>query len=241
MEKRHLLIAWLLALAVAGCAPQVAQENAALIETSNTWDTLFNQGDIAGLATIYTEDCRVLPPNQEMLEGRDAVRALFGDLAEGGFQSKLEILETLAAAGIGYQVGRYTLEDPDGAVVDQGKFIEVWKEVDGEWKISNDTWNSDLPADSTGTTLTLTHEVEDAEHWLAAWKGDEGRRALFRQHGASSVQVVQNPENPNLTGLVIEVADTAAFKEFMSSPEAAASKSEDGVKDPTLRMFWEVE
>ena len=38
------------------------------------------------------------------------------------------------------------MSGPDGELADRGKFIEIWRLVDGEWKITNDIFNSDLPA-----------------------------------------------------------------------------------------------
>jgi len=30
-------------------------------------------------------------------------------------------------------------------VTDHGKYLEVWKKVDGKWKCSSDAYNSDTP------------------------------------------------------------------------------------------------
>jgi hypothetical protein len=54
------------------------------------------------------------------------------------------------------------------------------------------------------------------------------------------VRTFQDPDNPNVTVLVIDVVDMAAFQAFMESPETASAKMEDGVKDATLRVPAEV-
>jgi hypothetical protein len=48
----------------------------------------------------------------------------------------------------------------DGTTGDRGKFIEIWRQVDGEWKISNNQFNSDLPSVVTSDT---EEEAEDSE------------------------------------------------------------------------------
>jgi len=147
----------------------------------------------------------------------------------------------MAAGDIGYRVGVYSLLAPDGAVVDRGKYVETWRKVDGEWKISNDIWNSNMPV-AAGTTVVITHEVKDADRWLAAFHGPDSRREFFASNaGVSKVRTFQSPENPNLTALVLDIADTNAFDAFLQSDAAKASKAEDGVKDATMRVFVEVE
>lgn len=117
----------------------------------------------------------------------------------------------------------------------------MWRKVDGEWRIANDIWNSDLPAAAApGTTLGIIHEVEDVARWLAAWQGGHSPPGLLVQHGAPSVRVFQSPDAPNLTGLPIDVADMEAFQAFMACAEAEAAKADDGVKDATFRVVKEV-
>ncbi len=47
-------------------------------------------------------------------------------------------------------------------------------------------------------------------------------------------------DDPNQTGLLLEVADVDAFMAFATSPETAKLKVEDGVKDAGFQTFTEV-
>ena len=38
------------------------------------------------------------------------------------------------------------MKDANGATVDNGKYLSVYKRVDGKWLLIRDTWNSDTPA-----------------------------------------------------------------------------------------------
>ena len=90
-------------------------------------------------------------------------------------------------------------------------------------------------------TVIAVHEVEDAKRWLNAWKpGPGSRREEFRKHGAPRVRVFQSPDDPRLTGLIIEVEDLKAFQSFLASPEAVKAEAEDGVKAKTLKILNEV-
>ncbi len=227
-------------IAVAACAPPAAQDSAEIRALSGEWIAALNAGDVDTLVAMYSQDARVLPPNAELGQGHDAVRASFGGMIDAGLGGTLETLELLAAGDVGYHVGTYTLT-AEGAEVDRGKFIEAWRRIDGEWKITNDIYNSDLPAAAGGPVLMATHEVKDAAHWLAAWQGPDSRAADFMANGATGVRVFQSPDDPKQVGLLVEVADLDMLMAWVASEDGSKAKAEDGVVEKTLRILTEVE
>jgi len=243
MKFLNLVTALLVIAVLASCAPAPpgSHESPEIAAAAASWLEALNAGDVEGIVATYTSDARILPPNAELATGHDAVRAVFGGMIDAGLGGGIETVEIRAAGDIGYHVGRFTLETADGTMVDQGKFIETWRLADGEWRISNDMFSSDLPAMApAGTTLAITHEVEDADRWLAAWKGEGGRHELFAEHGAPRVRVFHSPEKSSLTGLLIDVEDMEAFQAFLASEAGKAAKAEDGVKDATMSVLAEV-
>jgi hypothetical protein len=87
------------------------------------------------------------------------------------------------------------------------------------------------------THLMITHEVKDAEHWLAAWRGENSRQEMFKANGAAHVHTFQNPDSPNMTGLVVAVTDMDALTAFLESEEGQAAAAADGVIAETLTML----
>lgn len=225
---------------VAGCAAPTAKPSAELAAMTERWEEALNSGNAEAVAALYSDDARLLPPNAELGQGRAAVAAAFGAMIEAGLTIDLENVDAVVAGDVGYKVGTYTLQAPGGVTVDRGKYIDVWRKVDGRWKITNDIWNSSLPV-SAGETLVVTHEVDDFGHWLAAWQGSDGRPSDFAVHGISGARTFQNQGDPNLIALVLDVADMDAWDSFMQSESAQTAMSEDGVKKNTLRTFAEVE
>jgi uncharacterized protein (TIGR02246 family) len=213
---------------------------------SDAWEAALNAADTDAIVDFYTSDARLLPPNGEMSSGKDAVRAVFGGMIEAGIGGDLTSIDAVVVGDIGYNVGTYTLTSGD-ALVDRGKFIETWSRgSDGQWRIANDIWNSDLPLATSETEphsahVMILHEVENAEHWLAAWRGEDSRHKLFRDNGAAHVHTFQNAADPNLTGLVIAINDMAAFEAMLASEEGQAAAAEDGVKMDTMIIMSEAE
>ena len=227
-----------LAFSVIGCAPQ--DQSAELAALTDGWEKALNAGDVDALAALYADDCVLMPPNMELAKGQGAARGAFGEMIAAGQTGELDTITATAAGGVGYHTGTYWIKDANGTIIDRGKYMEGWQKVGGEWKIVHDIWNSDLAQFASATTLAITHDVKDGDHWLAAWQGENSRHDMFAKHGVDNVRVFQNPEAPTQIGILVDVADMEAFHAFLNSEEGAAAKAEDGVLDKGMRMYMEV-
>lgn len=88
-------------------------------------------------------------------------------------------------------------------------------------------------------TLIIFHEVEDGQLWANAWKkGPGSRHELFAQIGVTARNFT-DPENPDRTGLILEVPDMEQFQSFMASNEAKKAMEEDRIKVETMRALSE--
>ncbi len=239
MKRSCFAILCTIAVLAAG-SPLAAEDSSAAIRAgSAAWEDALNAGELDALVALYTDDARVMPPNAAAAQGHEAVRESFGAMIDAGLGGELTSVMAATAGDIGHHVGTYEITT-SGAVVDRGKFVEIWRREGDAWKISADIWNSDMAAAGPETLMIGTHKVEDAARWLAAWQGPESRREAFAAHGAPSVRVFQSPQDPNLTGLVIEVEDMNALSAWLASEDGAKAKAEDGVIDETLRILTEV-
>src|SRR6266852_4089651 len=107
-----------------------------------------NRGDTAAVAALYTNDAVVLPPNAEMVRGRQGVKEFFDALIQqtGVPQLTLDTTQVDEVGDTACEVGAYTmkLQPPGGQPVsDSGKYVVVWKrQSDDSWKLSIDIWNT---------------------------------------------------------------------------------------------------
>ena len=107
----------------------------------------FKRGDAADLAALYTENGQVLPPNGDFVTGKEAIRGFWQALFDMGIKAaKLEIVEVEGHGDTAIEVSRFTLLSEEGQVIDKGKYIVIWKLVDGHWKLHRDIFNSSTPA-----------------------------------------------------------------------------------------------
>jgi uncharacterized protein (TIGR02246 family) len=109
------------------------------------FETLYADENATGLANFYTENGMVLPPGSEMVQGREKIRELWEGLFDLGIKKiKLDILEVEQYGDTATEVGKATLLSEDGQIMDKGKYIVIWKQQDGQWKIHRDIFNSSL-------------------------------------------------------------------------------------------------
>lgn len=137
-------IAMLAACFILIVAPAAAQSKATIQKMGDRWSELFNKGDATALAAMYTEDAYVLPPGAEMMKGRSAIAAFWGQQMHQIGDIKCTTLDVKplgrgAAREIGTCSFKTKSQPPqDGAL----KYALVWEKVGGQWELLQDIWNT---------------------------------------------------------------------------------------------------
>jgi ketosteroid isomerase-like protein len=104
---------------------------------------LYASGNAAALAELYTENAVVLASNQDFVTGKNEIQALMQNLIDSGLKSiTLITLEAERFDDTATEMGRYIFENKEGQIVDEGKYLVIWKLTDGQWKFHRDMFNS---------------------------------------------------------------------------------------------------
>jgi uncharacterized protein (TIGR02246 family) len=140
-----------LGITVAACQPPLAEaptDVSGEIRLANEgFTTAFAAQDAGALASLYTSDGQLLPPNSDFVEGQDAIRAFWqGAMDAGVAEATLTTAEAFGTDSMAIEVGRYELSAVDGTTVDAGKYIVWWKRTAAGWRLHRDIWNSSRPA-----------------------------------------------------------------------------------------------
>jgi len=129
----------------------LSQVRTAIEQANIEFGAAVTQGDSAALADLYTDDARLLPPNSDMIQGREGIETFWS----GGFQMGIKevVLTTRDVLGMGdmaCEIGEYDLTiqpEEQEAINDHRKYLVIWKKgTDGTWKLHVDIWNTSLPA-----------------------------------------------------------------------------------------------
>jgi uncharacterized protein (TIGR02246 family) len=140
-------------LIVFAAAPQLSAQAETLsdalkqIEKANAeFMAAFARGDAKAVAGMYTERAWVLPPNQETVEGRAAIEAFWKATMDAGIKGvALKTREVEAFGDTAIETGTATVFGSGDAVVDEGKYVVIWKRDGGRWRLHRDCWNSSRP------------------------------------------------------------------------------------------------
>ena len=138
MSRIALVIAFVLALIGAASAQK------AEIEAANAkWTEFFNKGDFAGIGSFYTSDAVVLPPGSAMVQGREAIVAMWKITAEQVGDPKLTTVDVKPlGTSAAREIGTFSLKTK-GQIPQEvsGKYVVVCEKIGTDWKLATDIWN----------------------------------------------------------------------------------------------------
>ncbi|MFL3027834.1 MAG: YybH family protein [Candidatus Neomarinimicrobiota bacterium] len=110
----------------------------------------YNNGDASGVADLHMDDALVMPPNINMVKGKESIKkAISDEISAGSTDLVFTTLDMYGNEEYVTEVGRFLLNVKDeGEIVmtDSGKYIVLWEQVSkNNWLMKADIWNSDLP------------------------------------------------------------------------------------------------
>ena len=132
-------------------APKADPLRARLEKMGKDFADAYNRGDDKAVAAFYAEDAVLLPPDSDLVRGREAIEASWKGGHEAGMKNmKLEIVDVESDGTYAIETGKATVDvQPAGqaaAKSESVKYVVVWKkQKDGSWKILRDIWNGTAP------------------------------------------------------------------------------------------------
>ena len=102
--------------------------------------------------TFWATDAIVQPAGMPQIQGREAISNLyetfFDSLGMKSFEGKSSGFTVAQSGDVAYETGvnRTVFTTPKGDVLDVGKYMAVWKKIDGVWYIAALSVTSDAPA-----------------------------------------------------------------------------------------------
>jgi ketosteroid isomerase-like protein len=130
----------------AASAFDIKQAQASIAQTNLAFMKFFKAGDSAGVANCYTTDAKTMAAHMPAVNGRENITHFISEsMAKGLRNFNLSTIKIWGDSNIVAEEGTYNIADSAGKQMDKGKYIALWKQEAGNWKLFRDIWNSDLP------------------------------------------------------------------------------------------------
>ena len=105
----------------------------------------FSRGDAAGAAAVYTQRAPGAA-NSDVITGQQAIQTFWQRAMDMGVKAvKLATVEVVGDGNTAYEVGQFTLQGAE-ARCSVSKYVVIWRQEAGQWKLHRDIWNSSRPA-----------------------------------------------------------------------------------------------
>jgi uncharacterized protein (TIGR02246 family) len=122
----------------------------AIKRLSDKYGAMVTAGDTEGFLNLFTDDAILMPPNQNMLIGKEEIRpmvqALFKttkeiDLIEITTPNEIRIFGDWA-----FDLGITTFKTEGKPLENTNKYIRIWQKLaDGSWRLARVIFNSNNP------------------------------------------------------------------------------------------------
>jgi ketosteroid isomerase-like protein len=128
--------------------PAFADTRSDIEKANRQFEQVFARGDAKGLAQLYTENATMMPPGAPAQKGQAAIEQFSAGMMKAGSNEKLTLM-TDSVEDYGKatrEIGHFTLDmnQANGQPVHvEGKYVVVWKQEGGGWKLDSDIWNTD--------------------------------------------------------------------------------------------------
>jgi ketosteroid isomerase-like protein len=125
---------------------KMAAIKAEIIALEKSWDTHFNSGDLNSLLSLYADDAIRLPNNQTIISGKEAIKKemeIEQTKLKKGYTNTSETTDVFGDENTVTEVGRTIRKDASGKVKSTGKYITIWKKVNGKFVTAREMWNDD--------------------------------------------------------------------------------------------------
>ncbi|HEY5406250.1 MAG TPA: DUF4440 domain-containing protein [Ginsengibacter sp.] len=124
----------------------IKQAEASITQSNQNFMKSFKAGDSVGVAACYTSDAKTMAAHMPSVKGRNNIIHFIGESMNSGLKKiNLSTDHISGDSSMVAEEGTYEVSDSSGKSIDKGKYIVLWKQEAGNWKMFRDIWTTDLP------------------------------------------------------------------------------------------------
>lgn len=117
--------------------------NDTIKEMTQRYAAALNTAGAVGVGDFFDDDADLLPPGPDNLKGRAAIQAFWAAATEVFGEPRLTTTDVAEIApGCAREIGTYAAQVKATGAAVGGKYVFIWRKIDGKWKIWTDIWTS---------------------------------------------------------------------------------------------------
>jgi ketosteroid isomerase-like protein len=105
----------------------------------------FAAGDSVALASHYWPNAELLLDNSEPVKGNDILNAWGAAIRMGIKEITFSTTDITGDSTFLIETGTYEMKDAKKSLLDKGKYVVVWENRNGEWKLYRDIGSTSMP------------------------------------------------------------------------------------------------
>jgi len=154
---KNIIILICTCIALSGCTSTPKTDSdagaQAIRNLEDQWSVALREKDVDKIISFYAADGVNMSPGRSIARGPEAIKerlvSMFADtsLLFEDYTGSIEKVEVSASGDLGYAYGQdeLTVKSKVGNVKDKSKWVDIWKKIDGEWKVIVSSGNSNQP------------------------------------------------------------------------------------------------
>jgi uncharacterized protein (TIGR02246 family) len=152
MTKINYTTAFSVLCVAAACSSPPSNDDAVadITRATHEWVAAYEAEDVARAISFVTDDAVLVPPNERIVTGVEAIEAwsqhMFESITVEEANTTVQDVRVAGDWAVSHGEWRMTMSVGGATVSDTSRYVLVWEQqADGAWKVAYDIWNSVLP------------------------------------------------------------------------------------------------
>jgi ketosteroid isomerase-like protein len=113
---------------------------------NKTFSAQIASGDSVALASHYWPDAELLLDNSDVVKGKDIINSWGAFIRMGVKEVTFSTTDITGKSPFIIETGNYEIKDGSKSLLDRGKYVVIWENRNGEWKLYRDIGSTSMPA-----------------------------------------------------------------------------------------------
>ncbi|MEO6812353.1 MAG: hypothetical protein ABI172_00365 [Ginsengibacter sp.] len=137
----------------------IKQGEASIKQSNLHFMKSFRINDSVEVANCFTTNAKLMIADMPAIEGRDNIKHFITlAMSKGITNFELKTIKIWGDSSILAEEGAYKFLDHDDNQLDKGKYIVLWKQEAGNWKMFRDILTSDIPPSALVNEKSEVHK-----------------------------------------------------------------------------------